>query len=189
MNQELKISRTDPDRQPILYKHLHEQDTFYDLTETDIAKLPASIRGMIKRTPGTGKPKVRVTINKEDGAVAAQVIKVRLRDLHVYCPNHRFDYRISVNAELNWPFSVDNLKPAGEDDRKKDRMSYRHQMYRIDLTQVSALTVTHELEVEVDADVIRQEGQMLLQGEKSSNYEEIVKGFVDNVRILARKNT
>lgn len=44
----------------------------------------------------------------------------------------------------------------------------------------------HELEVEVAPDTLRQE-IALAKAREPSRYEELVKGFVDNVRLLARQ--
>jgi hypothetical protein len=44
----------------------------------------------------------------------------------------------------------------------------------------------HELEVEVSAAEIRRQGNLAMSGDPSNQYEELVKGFVDNIRVLAR---
>jgi hypothetical protein len=46
----------------------------------------------------------------------------------------------------------------------------------------------HELEIEISTETIRQELANLREG-RPSRYEDLVKGFVDNVRILARRGT
>ena len=43
----------------------------------------------------------------------------------------------------------------------------------------------HELEIEVSSAEVRRQGLLAQKGEVSQ-YEELVKGFVDNVRVLAR---
>ena len=43
----------------------------------------------------------------------------------------------------------------------------------------------HELEIEVSSAEIRKQGQLVLEG-KPNGYEDLVKGFLDNVRLLAR---
>lgn len=40
--------------------------------------------------------------------------------------------------------------------------------------------------MEVSAAEIRHRGQLAIQGNPQNQYEDLVKGFVDNVRILAR---
>lgn len=44
----------------------------------------------------------------------------------------------------------------------------------------------HELEVEVSAAEIRRQGQLAIAGDPNNQYQDLVKGLVDNVRILAR---
>lgn len=43
----------------------------------------------------------------------------------------------------------------------------------------------HELEIEVSSADIRKHGQLVLE-QKPNGYEDLVKGFVDNVRLLVR---
>ena len=84
-------------------------------------------------------------------------------------------------------------------------MSYRHLAYQIDLTQVSyadaSMPKEHELEVEISVDMIRAELEVLranaearksggggAEGEmRQSRYEEMVRVFLDNVRVLCRE--
>lgn len=43
----------------------------------------------------------------------------------------------------------------------------------------------HELEVEMDAGVLKKNGALATQ-QKDNGFEELVRGFVNNVRILVR---
>lgn len=43
----------------------------------------------------------------------------------------------------------------------------------------------HELEIELSADLVRKQG-LAAQSGQVTQYEDLVKGFVDNVRTLAR---
>ena len=43
----------------------------------------------------------------------------------------------------------------------------------------------HELEVEVSSEEVRRQGQLAQSGQ-INQYEELIRGFVDNVRVLAR---
>lgn len=89
---------------------------------------------------------------------------------------------------------MDHLEPIGDgsNDRMKDRMSYRHGAYQVDLTQISynnnQKPKQHELEVEISAEQIRKELDNL-KNLRRDRYEELVRGFVDNVRILCRTAT
>jgi hypothetical protein len=137
---------------------------------------------------------VRRTIDEKENRVKAQIIKSRIADLEIYNPGSDFDYRISISIESPWQGESQWLTEMTEGgrDRKKDRMSYRHLAYQIDLTQVSYPhmpdKLEHELEVEISTEQIRIQLENLLAG-KPSRYEELVRGFIDNVRILCRQGT
>lgn len=44
----------------------------------------------------------------------------------------------------------------------------------------------HELEVEVSAAELRRQGQLAMAGDPKNQYEDLIKGFIDNIRVLAR---
>jgi hypothetical protein len=44
----------------------------------------------------------------------------------------------------------------------------------------------HELEIEVSAAEIRRQGQLAMSGDPKNQYEDLVKGLLDNIRLLAR---
>ena len=139
------------------------------------------------------KPRVRRTIDEKTNTVKAQIIKSRIADLEVYNPRTDFDYRISISIESPWEGNTKWLTETSESrrDRQKDRMSYRHLAYQIDLTQVSYPGTgekEHELEVEISTEQIRLELAKAKAGQ-ANRYEQLVKGFVDNVRILCRHGT
>lgn len=99
------------------------------------------------------KPKVRVTTDQKTGRVMNKIVKARIADCNVYSPMTCFDWRISVNMEMPWAGDIDGLVAmpgadvggggmnggagGGEGVRMKDRMSYKHLAYQIDLTQVT----------------------------------------------------
>lgn len=121
------------------YVHTHERDSFYELPSDKYNTLPTAIRNtLIPRN----KPRVRVTTDIKNGRVLKTIFKSRIADLNVYCPGSPFDWRISVNMEMPFECDVEKMYPLGtggspgEGDRNKDRMSYRHLAYQIDLTQV-----------------------------------------------------
>lgn len=139
------------------------------------------------------KPRVRKTFDLNKNAAKEQIIKSRIADLDIYNPGADFDYRISINMESPWSGSAEWLEPldGGGKERSKDRMSYRHLAYQIDLTQVShsdGRPKEHELEVEVSEPTLRRELENLRMNQPSK-YESVVRGFLDNVRILCRKGT
>ncbi|KAJ5225276.1 hypothetical protein N7468_006501 [Penicillium chermesinum] len=180
LNDAVKASmpNTNPKRVPVSYAHKKERDTFYEVSPAD---LPPIIRQNLNPRH---KPKVRVTTDQRTGEVLAKIIKCRVADIDVLSPCTAVDWRVSVNLEMEYPGDISNLpvvdaSRGGRGERNKDRMSYRHLAYQVDLTQ-------HELEVEVSAAELRRQGNLARKGDPTHQYEELVKGFVDNIRVLAR---
>ncbi|KAI2084469.1 hypothetical protein LOZ36_004802 [Ophidiomyces ophidiicola] len=193
-------------RIPLTYAHKKERDTFYEISP---AALPPLVQHHLNPRH---KPKVRVTTDQRTGEILARIIKCRIADMDVHSPRTNLDWRISVNLEMNFDGDASELIPiAGMGDapvpaaggkrtgsRNKDRMSYRHLAYQIDLTQVATAELAtaspplpttdfeHELEIEISSAEIRRQGDLALAGDPSNQYEELIKGFVDNVRVLAR---
>lgn len=52
-------------------------------------------------------------------------------------------------------------------------------------SSASKADMDHELEIELSAAELRRQVELILSGEPN-RYEELVRGFVDNVRTLAR---
>lgn len=186
-----------PPRVEIFYAHKKEIDRFYELTENGIFNLPPLIR---KHMHPKHKPRVRITTDTKTGKEIARIIKIRIVDLDVHSPRTVFDWRISVNLEANFigdpadlvdPATGRGPRVGNVSDRFKDRVSYRHLAYQIDLTQVKSAEgaqgklLEHELEVEISPQQVREQGQLAMTG-KPNQYEDLIKGFVDNVRNLVR---
>ncbi|KAL9599114.1 MAG: hypothetical protein Q9219_004072 [cf. Caloplaca sp. 3 TL-2023] len=181
-------------RVPLTYVHTRETDTFYELSPNAINTLPPSVQAYLDRR---NRPKVRITTDQKTGKEMAKIIKVRVSDIEVYSPQTPFDWRVSVSLEVNYDGDTRDLVEMSEGkerkkaDRNKDRVSYKHSHYQIDLTQVKAAEANakvekeHELEIEVSSAAVRDQGQLVLQGQPNK-YEELIKGFVDNVRTLVR---
>ncbi|KAJ5389651.1 uncharacterized protein N7496_000719 [Penicillium cataractarum] len=192
LNEQVKASMAnESSRIPISYAHKKERDTFYEISPQE---LPPVIRQNLNPRH---KPKVRVTTDAKTGEIIAKIVKCRVADIDVYSPRTNVDWRVSVNLEMEYDGDVTHLpmvdaSKGGRGERNKDRMSYRHLAYQIDLTQVATVEAPtkndfdHELEVEVSADEIRRQGLLAVAGDPSNQYEELVKGFVDNIRVLAR---
>ncbi|KAL2870245.1 putative mRNA capping nucleoside-triphosphatase [Aspergillus lucknowensis] len=192
LNEAVKVSmpQASPGRIPLSYAHKKERDTFYEVSPSD---LPPVIRQNLNPRH---KPRVRVTIDQRTGEVLAKIVKCRVADLDVHSPRTCVDWRVSVNLEMNYDGDISHLPPAdtgrGASDRNKDRMSYRHLAYQIDLTQVAKSEPSakgdfdHELEIEVSAAEIRRQGQLAMSGDPNNQYEDLVKGLLDNIRVLAR---
>jgi hypothetical protein len=214
LNEAVKASmpQTNQGRIPLSYAHKKERDSFYEISPSE---LPPVIRQNLNPRH---KPKVRVTVDQRTGEVLAKIVKCRIADMDVHSPRTSVDWRISVNLEMSYEGDVSHLPMVDSrggrgGDRSKDRMSYRHLAYQIDLTQVAksevslpffrslsptsepVLTMTqpptkgdfeHELEIEASAAEIRRQGQLAMAGAPQNQYEDLVKGFVDNIRVLAR---
>lgn len=130
-------------RLPIDYRHRREIDKFFEL--------PASVRDrtlpvcVAKPIAAKGHGvKVRVSYDQKTNNVIGKIVKARIADLSLHFPELPLDCRISVNLEMDWEGGVEDLErmaaatgrppiPA----RMKDRLSYKHGCYQIDLTQVT----------------------------------------------------
>lgn len=138
------IPHTKP-RIPMSYVHTHECDTFYELSQAGLLSLPQSILRSLNLRHS--KAKVRITTDQKTGNTLAKIVKVRIADLDVYSPSTDFDYRISINLEKNlegdWRDLVElTARNVRRSDRNKDRVSYKHLAYQIDLTQVNSPEVS-----------------------------------------------
>ncbi|KAL1881017.1 hypothetical protein Plec18167_003558 [Paecilomyces lecythidis] len=196
LNDAVKASmpQANSSRIPLSYAHKKERDTFY---EVNASELPPVIQHNLHPRH---KPKVRVTRDQRTGEILAKIVKCRVADLDVYSPRTCVDWRISVNLEMSYDGDVSNLpiadgagaKGRAGGERNKDRMSYRHLAYQVDLTQVATAEpptksdFEHELEIEISSAEVRRQGDLALAGDPKNQYEDLVKGFVDNIRVLAR---
>lgn len=179
-------------RIPLTYKHLRERDSFYEIPDDVKDQLPMCV----KRVPNYHyRLKLRVTHDQKTGRVLNKIVKARIADLNIFSPRTAFDWRISVNMEMPWKGDVDRLVPQGGGERNKDRLSYQHLCFSVDLTQVTAAAgggppqgpkKEHELEIEVDARRVREQGRLIMD-RKPNGFQDLVRGFVDNVRVLARE--
>jgi len=117
------------------YVHTREKDTFFELPPDKLQALPNILHVHMRH-----RPKVRVTYDQKTGKVINKIIKARIADLNVYSPKTAFDWRVSANIEMPYLGDIEGLQPSsdrGGGDRNKDRLSYRHLAYHIDLTQVT----------------------------------------------------
>lgn len=178
------VQRTGDQNYPnarIRYEHTRLVDTFYNMPASD------------------GGGKVRVTRDEKTGQIKECVQKVRIADLNVYSPKRRMDWRVSVSVETpaNPP---SDARPAAN-TRRKDRMSYSHQAFKIDLTQVTTSPdpahsqKSHELEIEfADPDELMRCARVRTRGSTGATwsgkegeaFDELIRVFVNNIRILVR---
>ncbi|KAH8085402.1 mRNA capping enzyme [Cristinia sonorae] len=171
----LKTSSSQPGHPatPLDYTHLHLIDTFY---QSDT------------------KEKIRVTRDEKSGTVLACMQKVRLGNLDIYSPKRAADWRVTVNLEIPVPPPLGSPTLA----RKKDRMSYSHEEFTIDLTQVTSTTspnskpeIIHELELELSRpdyllSTAQNRGDPNASEVERNAFDELIRAFVNNARILVR---
>jgi len=160
---------------PLGYKHLYLIDSFYT---------------------SDGGEKIRVTREEKTGVVTQCVRKIRLGNLNIYSPKRAADWRISVNLEVPVPHPVGAVSHT----RRKHRMSYSHEEFTIDLTQVTSNIsgappqILHELELEFARHELllltaAKRGDMNLPEHDRSAFDELIRAFVNNARILVRNSS
>ncbi|EXA50978.1 mRNA-capping enzyme subunit beta [Fusarium oxysporum] len=180
-------------RVPIVALHRRERDRFFEIPPDLQARIPGCVRS---RLGSRRAVRVRVTYNQKDNKVIAKIIKARVSDLDIHFPTLPMDCRISINLEMNWDGSVEELeqlpnRDRGENpERNKDRLSYTHGPYQVDLTQViqdrhGVKEKEHELEIELDSKLLIDQGSKAASS-RPHRYQELVEGFVDNIRLLTR---
>lgn len=209
LNEQVKASfphnrnPTAQSRVQVHYVHRREIDRFFELPVQMRDRLPACVSSLMQ----SGPVKARVTYDQKTGAVLAKIVKARVADMNIHFPHLPLDCRISINIEWDWDGPAEEIEhcqiPTKErpPDRIKDRLSYKHGFYQVDLTQVTHGLPTcggqnpqpdpqtskeHELEVELDAKSIIEHGRMLLNQEEN-RYQDLVEGFVNDMRLLARR--
>ncbi|KAK3385415.1 CYTH-like domain-containing protein [Podospora didyma] len=185
-------------RVPIEYKHRREVDRFFELpAQLRDQVLPACVANPIASRKHAAK--VRVTYDQKTNEVLAKIIKARIADISLHFPDCPLDCRISINLEMNWDGPISQLESNDRGTiphRNKDRLSYTHSHYQIDLTQVTQMVPgvnntsrqdkEHELEIEVNPQAIIDQGRRAL-GNEPHMYAELVEGLLNNIRVLARK--
>ncbi|PNS21946.1 hypothetical protein CAC42_544 [Sphaceloma murrayae] len=197
----------EPPRVPIEYKHRYERDTFAILSAYGRQHLPQCAHEELQK-PNRRNETIRIRTTYDNNPkvdksqpppIIAKIVKLRLADLDIYCPEHPFDIRLSVNIEIDFQGRTDvdhDLlsepveKKDTNPDRFKNRVSYKHLLYQIDLTQVTNDAAgkgskTHELEVEVNAEELRRQAVELQQGRENA-FEAVVEGLINNIMLLAR---
>jgi hypothetical protein len=128
-------------RVQVIYKHRREIDRFYELPTELHGHLPGCMRARLGSR--SRNIRVRVTYDQKTNQILNKIIKARVADIDLHLPMSPFDCRISINLEMNWDGSVEELEQAASNkadrqpDRNKDRLSYKQGHYQIDLTQVA----------------------------------------------------
>lgn len=194
------VATTDPRNRnqhvQIQYKHRREIDKFYELHSSMVARLPHAVQALMSPKHPL---KARITVDQKTNEVLAKIVKARVADLNIYLPDWPVDCRVSVNLEWDWDGPPEEIisnqisNREKQPDREKDRLSYKHGFFQVDLTQVKRQLAgrgpekEHELEVELDAGVLLDHGRLLLDSDPENKYQDIVEMLVNNVRALARK--
>lgn len=190
LNTETRRASHTEGRIPIQYEHRYEIDTLYEAPDDFLASLPPNITALASRFHHR-RPRVRVTRDTRTGKVKEMISKFTVAHLEAFCPQDVLDYRVTVNFECAYRGPLDALRELGGPDanahaREKDRLSYSHQCFSVDLTQVLVGDEkSHELEIELDADVLRDQGLKMIAGE-SHRYEQLVGSFLNYVRVVNR---
>lgn len=197
LNEQVGKSKITPSRTDINYKHTKEVDMFYDLDQAGFELLVPAMREIIARQQH--RQRIRVTRDMKTGQVIRKIIKVRIANLEISSPLTEWDYRIGINIEIEFPGPVEPLTPVIDRDRnledmerKKDRMSYSWlSAYQIDLTQVvQGKNKNHELELELDArTLLKATEKVNSQDPPPNDYEALVAGMLNNLRVLSREMT
>lgn len=184
-----------PGRSQISYKHTYETDTFLPLSQAGVTALPQ----VIKQHAGQNRElRLRTTTETKTRTVTARIIKLKLADLHIYNPGESYDCRISINLEVNMNSpeldpELITTQPSGTQpplpERRKDRLSYKHLAYQVDLTKVDVAGMPgskYELEIEVDAKVLREQMALAVQGAANA-YRDVVEGLLNDAVFLMRQ--
>ncbi|KAK6434292.1 mRNA-capping enzyme subunit beta [Oleoguttula sp. CCFEE 5521] len=179
-------------REPMRYKRIEQTDSSHHLNTTGNSLIPAAM----KQYTNTRPPRLRISHDKATQSLKAAIIKLPVANLHIHAPDGAYDCRISINIELNFlpllataQLKLDDIIDHGapaEASRQKNRMNYKHLAYDIDLTAVQqGDKMSYELELEVDAALLKAHMGMLMRREPSA-YVEIVSGFLENAQFLMR---
>lgn len=186
-----------PDRRAIQYKHTRETDYFYEIPQMAIHLVDPVVLEWHNRSGKRGAPRLRVTRNNATSEISAVIIKTRIQDIEIRCPADEFDFRVSISLETQWPHPgwdqfPENLDHGVRTTRNKDRLSYRHQGFLVDLTQVTPFSrqgekvdKVHELEIEMDVERLIDEGYKNLHNQPNE-YEKLVHVFLNNVKVVNR---
>ncbi|QIW98086.1 hypothetical protein AMS68_003604 [Peltaster fructicola] len=189
------VESNQPGRQRMVYKRVSEKDSFSHLSPAGLAMLPKSL---LKRNSAGRELKLRTTTQVKTHDITARIVKVNLADLHIYNPNG-YDCRISMNAEVNMIrpgqapeeliIPATNEKPEPP-SRTKDRLSYKHLAYQIDLTKVdvAGLASKYEMEIEVDAQALSSQIQLMSEG-KPHAFSEVSKDIPKESRVIISGNS
>ena len=114
------------------------------------------------------------------GAVVGCVVKEKLANMDFASTHGCKDLRISASRERKVPLPA-RLPPA-QLERRKDRMSYRYDIWSVDLTRVESVTTSFEVEIELrDTALLRAEAGKERRGEPNT-LTELAINFICQMR-------
>lgn len=125
------------------YLHRREVDKFIEIpTDFRDQYFPECVLNLSSNKPA----RIRITHDQKTNKVLARIVKARVADISYHLPKLPFDCRISVNLEWEWDGPVEELDRLSDaaasrgpvHQRSKDRLSYTHCFYQVDLTQVTS---------------------------------------------------
>ncbi|CAK3894176.1 mRNA-capping enzyme subunit beta [Lecanosticta acicola] len=195
LNKATQESVASKGRQSIKYKHSRETDSFRNLSEEGMRALPEAAHR--RKNQMRRDMKLRTSTDDKTGQVTARIVKVPIGEhLHIFGAEDPYDVRISMNLEVNLDrpgLDPNTLTEEASSDnpvapnRRKDRLSYQHLAYHVDLTRVDVpgLPPKYELELEVDSNLLRKQIDRQKRNEASAVHD-IVEGFVNNMTLLMR---
>lgn len=188
-------AKSEGKRETINYKHTFEIDEFYELGQEQFATLPDTVKKIIADSGKRQRIRVTRDAKSPEKKVLRSIIKQRIANLEISSPQTEWDYRIGINLEITYPGPIDNLQPATDhgkpaEERTKDRISYSWlNAYQVDLTLVRQKTTkNHELELELDAKKLLENADKI-QRKEPSDFEALINGMMNNLRVLSREIT
>ncbi|KAK5082798.1 hypothetical protein LTR05_006679 [Lithohypha guttulata] len=194
-NHQAKVRGEVKEDKQIHHTQLRELDEFYELTDEGKAVLDPQLRYWVDRSINARRKEVRVrqTVDLEKPSNPPRhIIKSRIADKEISCPDYGFDYRISISLETPWEGDRDHLREVKElSGRSKTRHSYRHREFQVDLTQVSHYDdpkKEYEVEIEIAAPYLAAQMQKIFLREPN-NYEPMIQDFVSNIQLLCKNGT
>lgn len=180
----------------ISYEHPRDNDEFFLLNDEGRNALDEELLAFIEsesnmaRTNKNGQKDIRVRRTKNDGGTQ-HLIKTRVANREIHCPQYDFDYRLSISLEAGWAGDLNHLVPLQDTrGRQKDRLSYTHESFHVDLTQVrfdDSNEKEHELEVELNAGILEAELIKFRQRAQDFKLDQHIATMLRNTRVLVRE--
>jgi polynucleotide 5'-triphosphatase len=139
---------------------------------------------------------IRVSIDPETEEKKRAIRKTRLQNIDFFCPHRRWDFRVTISEEQELPIPGDEELPVRE--RRKDRLSYTFDMWRIDITVVRKSNMnnygvpfgdyieTYEVEMECNTDVMLEHRQLWLD-KQPNQFLHFTKSLLKNMRTLNKQ--